>query len=66
MDTGQLRHRVVSVFGEHASEEVGGALATGVDGVELAVLTSVDEGIDDPAFRFVCEPKIDGLAVSPE
>jgi DNA ligase (NAD+) len=22
------------------------------------------EGIDDPAFRFVCEPKIDGLAVS--
>jgi DNA ligase (NAD+) len=22
------------------------------------------EGIDDPAFRFVCEPKIDGLAIS--
>ena len=22
------------------------------------------EGIEDPAFRFVCEPKIDGLAVS--
>jgi DNA ligase (NAD+) len=22
------------------------------------------EGIDDPSFRFVCEPKIDGLAVS--
>ena len=22
------------------------------------------EGIDDPAFRFVCEPKVDGLAIS--